>query len=99
MKTWWEQSANGAISAYLCYGSSLPVLEARKKAAKVENAAHPHMFSDIPETVNADDVLETDRRVAYVMRLPYTDVMITRWQERQARLQVQFYDIDLKEPA
>ena len=83
MNTTWErvEGVKSGFVAYLCYGSTLPVLETRRKPKTAEIVGNI-MFDAIDETVNADDVIESERRIAYTVRLPYTEDMLTRRQER-----------------
>lgn len=78
MKHDWEQAEADKfpILWYLCYDSSLAVLETRRKPKMVEKRSNVIMFDDVDELTNSDDVVATDKRVYYRMRLPYTERML-----------------------
>lgn len=75
----WEQTAPGEwpIVYWLCYDSSLAVFKTRHKVSKKQD----DMFGDI-EAENADSEIATGERRYFRMRLPYTNEMIERYNQR-----------------
>lgn len=79
LQTTWEraEAADFPIIWYLCYDSSLAVFKTRKsqRSAKSSDAM---MFDDVATANSDDDVIASNERMPYRMRLPYTTVMLER---------------------
>lgn len=76
----WEQAApsDWPIVWYQCYDSSLAIFKTRQKAVKQKDT---DMLSGLDDVVSAEDVPTGERRY-YRMRLPYTNIMIERYNQR-----------------
>lgn len=82
MNVEWEQAApdEWPIVYYRCYDSSLALFKTRQKVSKKQN---DDMFGEV-EPENADGEIATGERRDYRMRLPYTSIMIERYNQRKA---------------
>lgn len=95
LQTTWERAEphEDAFVAWLCYDTTLPVFETRRKSRTAEKVTDKMMF-EIGEIEAGDDVIETEKRVPYRMRLPYTAPMLTRRAERGADVPVWWKQVD-----
>lgn len=99
LETTWERAGtvDFPILWYLCYDTTLAVLETRRKPKTAERRTDATLFDDIAEAANADDVVATDRRLYYRMRLPYSEGALLRREVRgdalPARWRAQVFEI------